>query len=73
MQKNNIIDQNKEAINDFLFIYKEDTSKQISKFLFDLQGMFFTQSEVDYTDEYKSTIALHFKMLYDLVNTIEPV
>lgn len=72
MKNNKPIKQNTKSINSFLEVYGEETAKEMSKFLFQLQGIFLTQSDVDYVDEYKNTCVMHFDMLYNLVNELQP-
>ena len=73
MGQNKTIQQNTKVINDFLCVHGEDTAKEMSKFLFMLQGIFLTQSDMDYIDEYKKENLIHFEMLYDLVNELQRV
>lgn len=75
MGKNNIIEQNTKAINDFFSFHKEDTAKELSKFLFRLQGAFFSEvnQDIDTSTEYKQECAMHFDMLFNLVNELLPV
>ena len=73
MKSNNTTDQNTKAINHFLEWYGEDTAKEMSKFLFMLQGIFLTQSDIDYIDEFKKENLMHFEMLHNLVYELQPV
>lgn len=73
MNKNKRIQQNRLTIKNFFLAHGEDTAKEMSKFLFQLQGTFFTQPDIDFTDEYKSLSVMHFEMLYNLINELQPV
>lgn len=72
MKKNKKDNQNTKVINDFLCVYGAETAKEMSKFLFQLQGTFFAQPNVDLVDEYKDLSVMHFEMLYNLVNELQP-
>ena len=73
MKSNNTTKQNMKAVNHFLEVYGEGTAKEMSKFLFMLQGIFLTQSDMDYIIEYQKENLVHFEMLYNLVNELQPV
>lgn len=72
MGQNKTIQQNTKVINDFLCVYCAETAKEMSKFLLQLQGTFFAQPNVDLVDEYKDLSVMHFEMLYNLVNELQP-
>lgn len=71
--KNKTIKQNTMAINNFFGTQKEDTAKEMSRFLFELQGTFFAQPGVNLDDDYKDACAMRFEALYTLVNELQPV
>lgn len=75
MKKNEATRQNEKAINEFLDMYQADTAKEMSKFLFRLQGAFFSEvdQDIDTISEYKQECAMHFEMLFNLVNELQPV
>ena len=73
MPKNKTIQQNTKVINDFFWFHKEETAKEMSKFLFNLQGVFFAQPNVNLSDEYKDLCVMHFEALFNLVNELQPV
>ena len=73
MKSNNTTEQNTKAIKHFFAWYGEDTAKEMSKFLFMVQGIFLTQTDMDFIDEYKKENLVYFEMLHNLVNELQPV
>ena len=57
----------------FFWFHKEDTAKEMGKFLFELQGLYFKQYQVEMSPELKEQSILKFSMLYDLITDIKPV
>lgn len=72
MRKNKNIYQNTKVIKDFFDIYGEDTAKEMSKFLFELQGTFFARPGINLSDEYKSECVVKFESLFYLATELQP-
>ncbi len=72
MKSNKMLKHNTEAINHFFGIKREDTAKEMSKFLFELQGLYFKQSEIEMSSELKDDSVMKFELLYTLVNELRP-
>ncbi|MDN3658932.1 hypothetical protein QWZ08_25030 [Ferruginibacter paludis] len=68
-----IIKQNNKSIEIFFSTYRNETEKEMTGFLFDLQGLYLKQPGVNISDELKEKVAMQFTMLYDLVTGISPI
>lgn len=71
--KEKIIQRNTEVINQFLSMYGASTQKDMSEFLFQLQGLYLGQTDVGFSEGFVRDIVTRFAMLYHLVNDIQAV
>lgn len=71
--KKKAIRKNSKAINEFMAMYGQTTQKEMSEFLFDLQGIYLSLPGISWTDKGAADIACRFGLLYRLVNAIQPV
>lgn len=74
MRNKKIIKQNTAAINEFIIMFgSKDTARIMSEFLFELQGLYLTRSDVSLSDEGADYALTRFDILYRLVNGIQAV
>lgn len=68
-----IIKQNTAVINDFIDMYGKDTLKEMSAFLFDIQGAYLGLRDTDWTNKGKEDIRCKFGMIHGLVTGLQKV
>ena len=75
-QQNTTVQQNttaqQNAIANFFKCYGDSTQKEFSSFLFDMLGCF-TETRATAGEQYTEDCLLHFQMLHELVNELQPV
>ena len=71
--KKKITQSDTKAINDFMYWHGEDTAKEMSALLIELQGLYFTRPGISLSEEGADEAVYRFKLLYQLVNEIQAV